>query len=387
MLAHRQSNEPRVVPFFVHLFAVACAAIGISCAIIFGFGVHKAFAAEYYTSDTFTYQGTTYPATLVGSTVTFNSNPAAPNSYGMGASGYNIVWTSGTWYSIDGTFLGSYGKAAFWLSEASTVNNPWYVAWNSGKYTSPMDGNFFDANNGWGASSATSRTVTFGSQYTLGDMSQSTVLKLLYHQGFIRYVVDNSDWRTRYSIDEPSSDSLSGSTTVGWLTSLGSSTSYFGISSSFYDVQPSRVSFWYSPTGQSGTWEKLGTLTEPTASGSNRWQYTWSVQRSGYYAVWAYVGNASAPDYVYNSPEVTYDESENPSSGGSGSGGSGGSDMPSDAGDIIQQALDTLRSIYNGFLTFFNGLLGWLPSDLRAFFVSIVVVSLVVGLFRIIRGS
>lgn len=174
-----------------------------------------AFAAEAWTYGTFEYNGQKYPATLAGVVVTFNNNPSAPNTY-IGKTGdVPLVWTSGTWYNVGGYNVTDYSgnevlarvSAPYFISEASTVNNPWYVGWNATGNTSVSSAlQYYNGGvSAWYAHSGTkSRTYQFGG--TLGSMSPNS--NLLLHHDFIRYVVDNSDFRTRYTLpsDNPTLD-------------------------------------------------------------------------------------------------------------------------------------------------------------------------------------
>lgn len=209
----------------------------------------------------------------MGVQVTFKANPGAPNSY-MGVTGENIIWRSGTWYLIDG-LIGSVStpqNGEYWMSESSAVNNPWYITANRSQSTGTVHGFFFDANHGWGGTYASSRTITFGSSFPLGTTSEYSTFPLLYNHSFIRYVVDNSDFRSRYSFQSApapvwQSASVSFDTiskTISWSIPSGN--------------RQAIMQIFYSDSAN-GTFSKVQAFSPVALSGS------WSVPSNGYYKV------------------------------------------------------------------------------------------------------
>lgn len=209
----------------------------------------------------------------MGVQVTFKASPGAPNSY-MGVTGENIIWRSGTWYLIDG-LIGSVStpqNGEYWMSESSAVNNPWYITANRTQSTGTVHGFFFDANHGWGGTYASSRTITFGSSFPLGTTSEYSTFPLLYNHSFIRYVVDNSDFRSRYSFQSApapvwQSASVSFDTiskTISWSIPSGN--------------RQAIMQIFYSDS-VNGTFSKVQAFSPVALSGS------WSVPSNGYYKV------------------------------------------------------------------------------------------------------
>ncbi len=205
----RHSTDSRPVPLAVNVFALAAAALGLSLTFIFGAGVSQAFAAETWTGTTFTYNGKVYPSSLAGVVVTFNSNPGAPDSYLGNTENVPMVWRSGTWYDVGGYNVSDYSgnevlsrvSAPYFICESSSVTNPWFIGWNVNGNSTPVRGmQYYNGGSNvraWYAHQVTSnRTYQFPGQ--LGALSG--VSNLLLHHDFIRYIVDNSDFRSRYSI-------------------------------------------------------------------------------------------------------------------------------------------------------------------------------------------
>lgn len=189
-------QESRRVPWYVTAFGVCVAAIGISLTIIFGFGINQAFA--------FTVGDETFPDTLSDVTVTFNDTITAPPN------GITNTWYSGNFYPMTNTQAtpnpSQYaGATHIWMENYQTVQqgNPWYIYFNCGMSTEgvtyiPPGLDYgarlaYDAVAGWwGTANGKGPTVCFNSAGIGANASIYT------NQSFIIWVVENSDYRTRY---------------------------------------------------------------------------------------------------------------------------------------------------------------------------------------------
>lgn len=207
-LTFRHSIDSRPVPWFVNAFALAAAALGLSLTFIFGVGASQAFAAEAWPGTTFTYNDVQYPTSLAGVVVTFNANPGAPDSYMGKSTDAPFIWNGG-WYEIGGWSVLEYNgnevisriACDYFVTEKSSITNPWFVGWNTtGSSTTARGMQYYNGNpnvRAWYAHQV-SQTRTYQFPGTLGSLTG--VDNFLLHHDVIRYIVDNSDFRTRYSI-------------------------------------------------------------------------------------------------------------------------------------------------------------------------------------------
>lgn len=189
-------SRTRHVPWYVHAFAACIAAIGISLGLIFGFGIRSAFAFEWGNE--------TFPNTLADVTVTFNETITAPPD------GLTNTWYVGNYYPMTNTAATPYpnqyaGATHIWMENYSTVQsgNPWYIYFNCGNSLSgvtyiPSGIDYgarlaYDAVAGWwGTANGNGPTVTFSSSGIGANASLYT------NHSFIVWVVENSDYRSRY---------------------------------------------------------------------------------------------------------------------------------------------------------------------------------------------
>lgn len=265
----------RRVPPKVYAFALCVAALGLSIFVILFGGVKAAFAAyEPWPGGTFTYNGTVYPSSLAGTMVTFVQNPSAPDAYIGKTTDVPIIWRSGTWYDINAKSIydWSYNEelsgsmTPFWCSESSGVTNPWYVAWNTvGNSSVGTGAQYYNGTaRSWYRHNPNypTRTVILGYNMTTGSTS-SDVPKLLLHHDFIRYVVDNSDFRTRYGL--PTNDP-----TLDIQTSFGTS--------SITVSWTGNPDIWVQRREGTDTWVNVQYVPAPSP-------YTYQITSSGYYRV------------------------------------------------------------------------------------------------------
>lgn len=189
-------QKSRRVPWYVTAFGACVAALGISFTIIFGFGINQAFA--------FTVGDETFPDTLADVTVTFNDTLTAPPN------GITNTWYVGNYYPMTNTQAtpspSQYaGATHIWLENYASVQqgNPWYIYFNCGQsltgvtyIPSGLDYGArlaYDAVAGWwGTADGKGPTVCFNSAGIGANASIYT------NQSFIIWVVENSDYRTRY---------------------------------------------------------------------------------------------------------------------------------------------------------------------------------------------
>lgn len=191
-----EESRTKTVPWYVHAFAACVAAIGLSLGIIFGFGIKSAFA--------FTVGDDTYPDTLAGVTVTFNDTITAPPT------SLTNTWYVGNYYPMTNTQAtpspSQYaGATHIWMENYQSVQqgNPWYIYFNCGQSLTgvtyiPSGLQYgarlaYDAVAGWwGTADGKGPTVGFNSS---GIGANAT---LYTDHSFIIWVVENSDYRTRY---------------------------------------------------------------------------------------------------------------------------------------------------------------------------------------------
>lgn len=189
-------SRTRHVPWYVHAFAACVAAIGISLGLIFGFGIRSAFAFEWGNE--------TFPDSLADVTVTFNDTLTEPPN------GITNTWYTGNYYPMTNTLAtpnpNQYaGATHIWMENYASVQsgNPWYIYFNCGPSLSgitmiPTGLDYgarlaYDAVAGWwGTANGKGPTVTFSSQGIGANAAIYT------NQSFIVWVVENSDYRTRY---------------------------------------------------------------------------------------------------------------------------------------------------------------------------------------------
>lgn len=201
----------------------------------------------------------------------------------MGLYGGNILWNPGQSYLVgahvsgQGTSVPDNGE--YFYSESATFaspSHPWFICFNDTSNTNTptlvYDG--YPGVEAWTGNSAvvSARTVTFAYGEQLGSSALYSEFPLLYQQDFIRYVVDNSDFRSRYTLTSgswsPASYSYS-DPVLSWQVPSGNSnynlTIYHGATTSDWTQVAQRM-------GQSGN----GSLTI-SESGYYRLDFTYVV--------------------------------------------------------------------------------------------------------------
>lgn len=251
--------EDRVTAFAVLVAVLAALVMSVSC---------RAAFADW--TDT---NGKVYPDSLAGTTVTFNAwlDGPMPQAY------------NGKWYSAHTTASGvSSGNAASYVYfeyDASPADT-WYIYFSNAQSTSSAGTNGQRyaysklAGAWWGlASGVSSPTVTFYSGF-----SSDTIFS---NHDFIAWVVDNSDYRTRYEGDQWSNPTISTtSSSFGW---------------SLPETNVSSILRVYSRAGESEIWKTVSTENPCPRVGS------YAFPASNYYkAVWSYSLAGTSYTYEYD---------------------------------------------------------------------------------------
>lgn len=431
------------MPWYVTAFGACVAALGISFAIIFGFGVNKAFAFEWGNE--------TFPDTLADVTVTFNDTITAPPD-----SICQIWYTVNAYPIINSQATPSPNQYATAVTmrfenwQHVDRGNPWYVYFNCGQSTEgvtyiPSGVDYaarmaYDAVAGWwGTADGNGPTVTFSSAGIGANASLYT------NQSFIVWVVENSDYRTRYEGGTWNTPQIAVvQNAVAWVvpsenveftlviefrdTANGTWTTYYTESpgtyqgsrilsqSGYYRVKfqyfisdvaheyilpdagyfqttvfvPTELSFGtYSVQNSNGQNVYIDAVVymantvklQSKRSGSSEWNdigVSFFNPDSNATAQWRSTPFIPIVDYEYRM--VATDSQGNTVTqliGSIQNTTGAGSDTWS---DVWNDAWSTLQPILNTFQQIFGTLFGWIPSDLRGFLLSLLVLLVVLGL-------
>lgn len=279
----------------------------------------------------FTYNGQEYPNSIAGVTVTMNSQLSDP---------YDVP-NEHEWYTVRAFIQNSPNTNKdvnyFYLENSAYAfdvgAHPWWFSGNHILSTQSTDGTWFafdgyvpnitggDSLGWWGTNNNDPPTITF---YPAQDQPFSSDVTDQY---FIRYVVDNSDYRQRYSVSSgntslsyPANGTWTPGTmtynqntrTVNVYTSLGNGTAWSAI---VWVVRDAGTTVWQFPIG-------LSSATGPDFYGTQSFQFSVVVPDDVYGNLrvrWYYKTTANASQQTQTSDviAVTAADSSSPLNPGS----------------------------------------------------------------------